>query len=114
VALSTAEAELIALCDAVKHCVWLRRILLELSVLQSGPTLIHEDNQAAIAIAQHDVFHSRSRHIDLRYFYVRERLLAGDVRVAYCRSDDMLADLFTKPLGPEKIRQLVPLVMGTH
>jgi hypothetical protein len=113
VALSTAEAELMALCEAAKQGVWLRRLLKEMGHSQS-PTVIYEDNQGAIAMTQHNAFHDRSKHVDLRYHYIREQLAAGEVEVSYCPTADMLADLFTKPLGPEKLPALVSKILGQY
>ena len=114
VALSTSEAELMALCDATKHAVWLRRLLAEMGFGQQLPTVMYEDNQGSIAMVQHDVFHDRSKHMDLRYHYVREQLAEGVVSVIYCPTSDMMADLFTKPLGPERIKPLVDRVLGCY
>ena len=72
VALSTSEAEYIALSVAIQEAVWLRRLLLDLKVALDGPTLIMEDNQGAIAIARNPATHTRTKHIDNRYHFVRE------------------------------------------
>ncbi len=71
VALSTAEAEYVALSQAAQECVWLRRLLSDLG-MDVSPVMILEDNQGAIAIAKNPVDHSRTKHIDIRYHYIRE------------------------------------------
>jgi len=71
VALSTAEAEYVALSQAAQECVWLRRLLSDLG-MDATPVVILEDNQGAIAIAKNPVDHSRTKHIDIRYHYIRE------------------------------------------
>jgi len=71
VALSTAVAEYVALSQAAQECVWLRRLLSDLG-MDATPVVILEDNQGAIAIAKNPVDHSRTKHIDFRYHYIRE------------------------------------------
>ena len=73
VALSTAEAEYVALAGATQEATWMRQLLKDLYHEQMEPTVIREDNQAAIAIAQQPHSHSKMKHIDIRYF-VREKV----------------------------------------
>ena len=71
VALSTVEAEYMALSVATQEAIWLRQ-LEELGMKDAGPTLIYEDNQGAISMAKNPVFHKRTKHIQIRYHFVRE------------------------------------------
>lgn len=71
VALSTAEAEYVALSQAAQECAWLRRLLSDLG-MHVTPVVILEDNQGAIAIAKNPADHSRTKHIDIRYHYISE------------------------------------------
>ena len=74
--MSTAESEYVALSQAAQEAVWVRRLLEEIGMdLTQNPTLIHEDNQGAIAIARNPVAHARTKHIDIRYHFVREAIL---------------------------------------
>ena len=100
VALSTAEAEYIALSSATQEVMWLRRLLSELNCAPQEATVMNEDNQSAIAMAQNTVFHGRSKHIDLRHHFVREQV------VKYCSSDQMIADMLTKGLTQVKFENL--------
>lgn len=113
VALSTAEAEYIALSTATQEAVWLRRLLEELGVHKEKPTVIMEDNQGAIAIAQNPVNHSRTKHIDIRHHYVREAIQDGIITLEYCSTKEMVADLLTKPLPKVQFQKLREL-MGVH
>lgn len=105
VALSTAEAEYVALTSAIQEAVWMRRLLQSLG--ESPKTLtIHEDNQGAIKMSHNPVLHSRTKHIDIRYHYIRETVADGTVVLKYCPTKDMIADLLTKPLGKGRFELL--------
>ncbi|KAM2718779.1 hypothetical protein EV1_030652 [Malus domestica] len=101
VTLSTCEAEYVAATACVCHAIWLRNLLKELSLPQEEPTEIYVDNKSAIALAKNPVFHDRSKHIDTRYHYIRECITRKDVQVEYVKSQDQIADIFTKPLKQE-------------
>lgn len=105
VALSTAEAEYVALSQAAQECTWLRRLLSDLG-MDATPVVILEDNQGAIAIAKNPVDHSRTKHIDIRYHYIRECVQNGQIQLQYCPTDDMKADILTKPLVRQKFEYL--------
>ena len=112
VALSTAEAEYIALSLATQEAVWLRRLLTELRV-PSQPVMLMEDNQGAIAIAKNPIAHARTKHIDIRYHYVREALQDGAIDLHYCPTTEMVADMLTKPLSKGQFEKL-RLAMGMN
>ena len=71
VALSTAEAEYIALSAATQETLWMRQLLTNLSVNVEKPITIYEDNQSAIAMSKNPQFQGRSKHIDIKYHFVR-------------------------------------------
>jgi hypothetical protein len=111
VALSTCEAEYIALASATKEAVWLQRLLRELGTDQESVT-IFEDNQGAIALASNAVVNQRSKHIDVRYHFVRDCVLAGVVQLEYLPTAEMVADLLTKALAKQQFFFLCTLLMG--
>ena len=98
VALSTAEAEYIALCLATQECVWLRQLNKDLRIDCSSPTTIHEDNQGTIAMSKNPVLHKRTKHIDIKFHFVREKIHDKTINLKYCPTHEMVADIFTKPL----------------
>ena len=98
-ALSTAEAEYMALASTAQEAVWLRQLLSDLQIKPTSATLIFEDNQAAICLAKNPQFHGRAKHIDIKYHFVREQVANGSIEVKYCRSEDMVADMMTKGLS---------------
>ena len=106
VALSTAEAEYMALSSTAQEAVWMRELNSDLGNQQSQPTLIFEDNQSAISMAKNPQFHGRSKHINIKYHFIREQVSDDKIRLKYCPTEDMLADLFTKGIGSEKFERL--------
>ena len=72
VALSTAEAEYVSASDASREAVWLRKLLSDLFDTSLEPVVIHCDNQSCIKISENPVFHDRSKHMEMRYHYVRD------------------------------------------
>ena len=102
VATSSCEAEYKVAFTTVVECVWLRRLMADLSSSVDEPTPIFSDSQSAIALAKNPVFHARTKHIEVHYHFVREQLHAGDVSLIYCPTDQNVADIFTKALSREK------------
>lgn len=98
VALSTTEAEYIALCSASQETVWLRRLLESVRVRQVGPTTVFEDNQGTIFLSKNPKDHSRTKHIDIKFHYVRQAVQKGEIDVRYCETKRMIADTLTKGL----------------
>jgi hypothetical protein len=72
VALSTAEAEYIALCVAVRKAVWLRKLLADLFSHEMDSTVIHCDNQSCVKLSENPVFHDKSKHIEIKYHYLKD------------------------------------------
>ena len=91
VALSTAEAEYVALSTAVQECMWMQRLLSELGNPPDGPTTILEDNQSSIAMAKNPQFHGRAKHIDIKHHFIRDQVSIGSIELQYCPTNEMLA-----------------------
>ena len=104
-ALSAAEAEYIAAVHAGKECLWWKSFLKPLD-LQQANVILHEDNQAAIALSKNPQFHDRSKHIQIKYHWIREQVARKEFMLSYVRTKDQLADMFTKPLQGFAIRPL--------
>jgi hypothetical protein len=112
IALSSTEAEYIALTHASKEAIWLRSLLASIygpSVL-SSPSTIHSDNKSAIELVKNNSYHSRTKHIDIRFHYIREIYEAGSIAISHRGTDDMPADMFTKPLARPKLEKFSKLV----
>ena len=93
---SSAEAEYISASLATSQAIWLRRILEDIKEKQNEATYLLCDNNSAIAIAKNYVFHSRTRHIAVKYHFIKEVILDGEVPLMYCKSEEQVADIFTK------------------
>ena len=106
VALSTAEAEYIALSSAAQEAVWLRQLTAELESPPEMATTIFEDNQSAIAMTKNPQFHGRAKHIAIKYHFIREQVSNGMIKLEYCPTNEMLADMFTKGLNREQFCKL--------
>ncbi|KAE8667942.1 hypothetical protein F3Y22_tig00112352pilonHSYRG00005 [Hibiscus syriacus] len=114
VTLSTCEAEYVAATSCVCHAIWLRNLLKEIGLIQEEPTKVCVDNKSAIALAKNPVFHDRSKHIDIRYHYIRECVARKDVEVEYVKLQDQVADIFTKPLTSKDFLRLRNLLGVTR
>jgi hypothetical protein len=101
VALSTVEAEYVAAASAAKEALWLRKILQDFGY-QVPPIHIWEDNQGCLKLLKHPMASQRSKHIDLQWHFVRERISRGEVEFEYIAGEQQLADFLTKSLPFQK------------
>jgi hypothetical protein len=99
VALSSTEAEYMAINDVAKEIMWMRMILGELGLKVVTPTIIYVDNQPAIRISENDSEHDRTKHIDIRHYFIRDLIKNGDIKLQWISTNDQLADIFTKSLA---------------
>ena len=99
VALSTTEAEYMALSACACDAVFLRGLLQYMDCEQTEPTVMFEDNIGCLCLTKDEVLHARTKHIDIRYHYLRELVKAKVCVATYCRTDEMLADILTKLLA---------------
>lgn len=97
VALSTTESEFVAACEGAKEAIWLTRMLNEISKFKSKPTL-YIDNASAVKLVKNPEFHKRSKHIEVRHYFVREKYLDGSLQVQHLEGENQIADIMTKPL----------------
>ena len=105
VTLSTAESEYVAATHAAKEAIWLRRLLGDLSASFPNATTLFCDNQAAVRLALTDNYHARTKHIDIRFHFIRDTIQRMEISLAYCPTDDMTADILTKALPRWKVVQ---------
>lgn len=106
VALSTTEAEYMALTSATKEAIWLKQLFNEIGISIETVKLFG-DNQGALKLSKNPVFHARTKHIDIQYHFIREAIKTRQINLDYIPSESNIADLLTKPLhGPRFIKLL--------
>lgn len=106
VALSTTEAEYIAAALCACQCVWLRRVLEKIGVEEKTSTEIMCDNSSTIQLSKNPVFHGKSKHIDVRFHFLRDLVNDGVIKLSYCNSQDQIADIMTKPIKLKQFEKL--------
>ena len=84
-----------AACDVV----WLRRLLVDLTHEEEDPNPIFYYNNSAIALSKNHVFHKKSKHIDTQFHSIRELVMNGEISIQFCKTQDQLENIFTKPLA---------------
>ncbi|XP_017189188.2 uncharacterized mitochondrial protein AtMg00810-like [Malus domestica] len=110
---SSTEAEYKALAHTATDITWVRHILKDLNVFLPHPPVIHCDNMYAISLSANPVFHSRIKHLDTDYHFVRERVQPGDLKVVYIPTDDQAVDILTKGLhSPAFVKHCYNLQLG--
>ena len=96
VSLSSAEAEYVAVSESVKEVVFVVMILKSLGIKVKSPVTIKVDNMGAIYMTENSTTNSRTRHVDTRYHYVREKVEDGEIEIVFVKSLENIADGFTK------------------
>lgn len=95
---------------AACQAIWLRNVLNQIAAECSGPVVLYVDNKSAIDLAKNPVFHGRSKHIDTRYYFIRECVERGEIILKHISSERQRADVLTKALTTawfEKMRSLL-------
>jgi Reverse transcriptase (RNA-dependent DNA polymerase) len=112
---SSTEAELVGVSDVMGLILWTRRFLQAQGYTVSD-NVVYQDNQSAMLLQNNGRMSSskRTRHIDIRYFFVTDNIQNKNMRVEYCPTDDMLADFFTKPLQGSKYRRFRSMVLNLN
>ena len=106
VALSTAEAEYVALSSAAQEAAWLVYLLSDLTkCTDSEPLVVYEDNVASICIANDSQSTRKTKHIEIKYHFVRYQISKNNLCLKHCSTDEMIADIFTKGLSPDKFKK---------
>ena len=101
-----------AMTEAIKEVIWLRGLFSELCLHQSVTT-IYCDSQSAIHLTKDQMYHERTKHIDVKFHFIRDIIVEGKVLVQKIHTKDNPADMFTKPLPIYKFKQCLDLV-GVH
>lgn len=105
VTLSTTEAEYIAATSAGQEILWLRNLFTELGYTFSSPSTLLIDNNSALSVAKNPEHHGRMKHLDLRFYWLRDEVNKGRIKVVHLSTDEQPADILTKPL--QRIKLLI-------
>ena len=104
---SSTEAELIALSDGISQVIWTRELLLAQGYSDVGPAIVYQDNMSAMALAEKGRSTAkRTRHINIRYFFVKDRIESCEVEIVHLPTEEMIADILTKPLQGDLFKYL--------
>ena len=109
---SSTESELVALDATVREFEYLKKIMLEFKLKVPAPATVLEDNKSCIQLTEKTTDHQRTKHIRIRYHYVRELVKEGLVRMQHQHTDQQPADLLTKQLGEYKQQLFTQYVLG--
>ena len=91
-----------ALGDATKHALWVKRLLRDLGAPAVDPMFIYGDNKGALFLARDPAQHQRTKHIDIRHHFIWEKVASGEIDLQHIPTADMVADIMTKGLGANK------------
>jgi len=105
VALSSIEAEYIGATIAACEVVWLQKLVSNLGQLLDAPIVIYCDNIGSILFANNLVYHARTKHIEVHYHFIREKVLAKEIDHIHVNIENQVANIFTKALGIDKVRK---------
>jgi hypothetical protein len=109
---SSTEAELVALSDLTSIVIWTRDFLVAQGE-QPPPANIFQDNQSTMALVDKGISTSdRTKHVKIRYFWVKDRVDSGEIAIQYIPTEDMIADILTKPMQGEKFRKLRSMLLN--
>ena len=104
--MSSCEAEYIATTTAATQALWLSRLLGELLGRKVDVVELKVDSKSALALAKNPVFHDRSKHIRIKYHFIRDCLEEGSIKANHIATTDLLADILTKSLGKAKFQEM--------
>jgi hypothetical protein len=105
VALSNTEAEYRGATIIACEVVWLQKLLSDLGLSVNAHVVIYCDNISSILLANNPVYHARTKHIEVHYHFIREKVLAKEIDLIHVNTEDQVADIFTKALGTYKLKK---------
>lgn len=113
IALSSTEAEYVALSETCKELIWLIELAKSLDIDVSQPVTVYTDSQSCMSMISNHKFSHRTKHIDIKFHFVRDQVTNGKIQLTYVPTEQNIADMMTKPLGSVKMQMLRQLA-GLH
>jgi hypothetical protein len=110
VALSTTEAEFVASTSASQEILWLRNLFHELGYTDPSASLLFIDNRSALSVAKNPEHHGRMKHLDLRFYWLRDEVAKRTINMTHIPTDVMAADIMTKALGSVKVLRMIEML----
>jgi hypothetical protein len=110
VTLSTTEAEYVAAAACACHSIWMKRVLNSLGFSSYKCVKIFCDNSSTIKLSKNPIFHGRTKHIDVKFHFLRDLVKEGAVELIHCETREQVADILTKPLKLESFTRLRDLL----
>jgi hypothetical protein len=104
--LSSTEAEYIAAIECFTQVEWMKQTLQDIKIVFEEPTIIHCDNTSAISLSKNPIQHSKSKHIPIKYHYLRDQAENKNIKLEYVPTQEQVADTFTKPLNKDVFEYL--------
>jgi hypothetical protein len=114
ISLSSTEAEYIATAECCTQVEWMKQTLQDIKIVFEEPTTIHCDNTSTISLSKNPVQHSKSKHIPIKYHYLRDQAENKNIKLEYVPTQEQVADIFTKPLSRdvfEYLRQKLGVIL---
>ena len=95
-----------AACTTGVEIIWFRSLLGELGYTIDGPSPLHIDNNSAVSVSKNPEHHGRMKHLDLRFFWLREAVNDGHISLKHISTNEMPADILTKSLARQKVSEM--------
>jgi hypothetical protein len=110
---SSTETEIVSVDDVMPDILW-HNLFLEEQGYKATNTIVHQDNMSTMLWERNgrQSLGKRAKHINVRYFFIKDRIDRGEMEIKYCPTDDMIADFFTKPLQGAKFKKFRDMIMG--
>lgn len=109
---SSSDAEIIALCEATKMCVWMRELIRELQIVGLSEIIIHQDNKSVIMMSTEDTLTKKSKHVLTKLTYVQSMVMSSAIKIQYLATGEMTSDVLSKPLHGAVYYKHVKQMMG--
>jgi hypothetical protein len=110
ITISTTEAEFVAAVSAGQEILWLHHLFTELGLVINSPSTLHINNMSALSIAHNPEHHGRMKHLDLRFYWLRDEIEKVTIRVQHISTNKMPADVLTKSLPRQKLIEMLPML----
>jgi len=105
IALSSTEAEYKGVAIIACEIVWLQKLFSDLGQSVDAPVVIYCDNISSILLINNPVYHARTKHIEVHYHFIKEKILAKEIDLIHVSTENQIANIFTKALGTDKLRK---------